>query len=70
MTSLQATAAVFVAALKAMPSAVREQVVLEIIRDNRLREDMIDLAVAAKRARSRSRPLKKFLSGIAAGNLR
>lgn len=64
MTTTQATAQVFLAAFKTLPSKARNQVVLEIIRDKRLREDSIDLAIAEERVKESSRPPRKFLSEV------
>ena len=49
MTAKQATAQVFLTAFRALPRAEQSAFLFTIIRDRIFREDIIDLAIAAKR---------------------
>ena len=63
MTKTQrATADVFLTALKALPKAERDAVVLRIARDKAFTRDILDLAVIADRRGERSRPFREYLS--------
>lgn len=57
MTRTQATASVFVTALKALPKGERDAVVQAIARDKSLRGDPLDLAIIEER---RSEPARAF----------
>ena len=58
----RATADVFLTALKALPKAERDAVVLRIARDKAFARDILDLAVIADRRGERSRPFREYLS--------
>ena len=60
--SQQATAQVFIMAFRILPQAVKNQVVLSMMSDKRLREDFTDLAIAQERAEEPCRPFREFLS--------
>jgi hypothetical protein len=62
MTRTQATAEVFLTAFRALPKRHREAVLLGIAEDERLREDLMDLATIAKRRREPSRPFREYLA--------
>jgi len=62
MTPTEATADVFFAALKALPKAERDAVLVRIARDKVLRHDMLDLATIADRRDEPSRPFRDYLS--------
>ena len=63
MTRAQrATADVFLTALKALPKAERDAVVVRIARDKAFARDILDLAVIADRRGERSRPFREYLS--------
>jgi hypothetical protein len=58
----QATADVFLTALKALPKRERDAVVVRIARDKAFARDILDLAVIADRRGERSRPFREYLS--------
>lgn len=62
MTNAQATAEVFLTALKALPKAERDAVLVRIARDKAFAQDILDLAVIADRRKEPSRPFREFLS--------
>lgn len=63
MTKAQrATADVFLTALKALPKAERDAVVVRIARDKAFARDILDLAMIAKRRSEPSRPFREYLS--------
>ncbi|MCH7527389.1 MAG: hypothetical protein IID39_08130 [Planctomycetes bacterium] len=62
MTKTQcATADVFLTALKALPKAERDAVVVRIARDKTFARDILDLALIADRRGERSRPFREYL---------
>jgi len=61
MKSQGMTAEVFLTAFRTMPKKEQNLFLMEIIKDSRLREDLIDIAIAENRARDRGRPFKEFL---------
>lgn len=60
--SQQATADVFLTALKALPKAERDAVVATIARDKAFARDILDLALIADRQGESSRPFREYLS--------
>ncbi len=63
MTKAQAaTADVFITALKALPKAERDAVLVRIARDKAFARDILDLALIAERRREPSRPFREYLS--------
>lgn len=62
MTTSQATAEVFMTALRALPKEERQAVLALITDDEQLREDLFDLAVFAERRNESSRPFREFLA--------
>ena len=63
MTRAQrATADVFLTALKALPRAERDAVVVRIARDKAFARDILDPALIGKRRSEPSRPFRKYLS--------
>ncbi len=63
MTRAQrATADVFLTALKALPKAERNAVVVRIARDKTSARDILDLAVVADRRGEGSRPFREYPS--------
>ena len=63
MTTREATAGVFLTALRALPKKDREAVLAKIASDDKLREDLFDLALIAQRRKEPTRPFRKYLSG-------
>ena len=63
MTKAQrATADVFLTALKALPTAERDAVVVRIARDKSFARDILDLALITERRGERSRAFRDYLS--------
>ncbi len=63
MTRTQrATADVFLTALKALPKAERDAVVVRIARDKAFARDILDLALITERRGERSRPFRDYLA--------
>ena len=62
MTSLQATAEVFLTALRALPKKERQAVLTRIAEDDELREDLLDLALLAERRDEPSRPFREYMA--------
>lgn len=62
MTTTQATAEVFLTALRALPKKQRDAVLTRIAEDKGLREDLLDLALIASRRNEPSRPFRKYLA--------
>jgi len=62
MTASQATAEVFMTALRALSRKQREAVLASIANEPDLREDLLDMALLAKRRREPSRPLRTILA--------
>jgi hypothetical protein len=63
MTAPEATADVFLMALRALPKKDREAVLAKIANDDDLREDLFDLTLIAHRRKEASRPFRKYLHG-------
>ncbi len=55
------TAGVFLTAFRTMPKKEQNIFLSEIIKDSRLREDLIDIAIAESRAKNKGRPFREFL---------
>ena len=62
MTRAEATAEVFLTALRALPKREREAVLSGIAEDERLREELFDLALIAARRKEPSRPFREYLA--------
>lgn len=62
MTSSQATAEIFLTALRALPKKEREAVLSGIAEDDALREDLLDLALLAERRDEPSRPFREYVA--------
>jgi hypothetical protein len=63
MSASQATAEVFLTALKAMSKKEQSAVLAGIVQDKNLREDLLDLALIAKRRNESSRSFRQYLAG-------
>ena len=64
MAPYQATAEVFMTAFKAMPSRERSTFLTNLLKDNSLREDILDIAIATKRSQEKTKPFRSFLKSI------
>ncbi len=62
MTTTEATAEVFLTALRALPKKQRDAVLARIAEDDDLREDLLDLALIAQRQDEPSRPFRDYLT--------
>lgn len=56
-----ATAEVFLTAFKTLTKKEQGIFLAEVMKDKRLREDLIDIAIAESRSKDRSRPFRDFL---------
>ncbi len=61
MRAQGATAEVFLTAFKTLPKKEQDIFLSEILKDKKLREDLIDIAIAASRSRDKSRSFRDFL---------
>jgi hypothetical protein len=61
MTVSQATAEVFLTALRALPEEERQTVLARIVEDEQWQDDLKDLAVFSQRRNESSRPFREFL---------
>ena len=62
MTKTDATAEVFLTALKALPRAERDAVLVRIARDKAFARDLLDLALIERRRHEPSRPFCDYLA--------
>ena len=62
MRHAEATAEVFLTALRALPKKQRQAVLCGIADDDELREDLLDLALIAERRYEPSRPFRECLA--------
>lgn len=56
-----AAATVFLNAFKTLPRNEQNIFLTEILKDSRLREDLIDIAIAENRAKAKSRRFRDFI---------
>ena len=56
-----ATAEVFLTAFRTLARKEQDIFLSSILKDKRLREDLIDIAIAEMRAKDKSRPFRDFL---------
>ena len=61
MKAKGATAEIFLTAFKTLPQKEQDVFLSSILKDKRVREDMIDIAIAESRAKDKSRPFRDFL---------
>ena len=66
MTKIEATAEVFWTAFKALPKKEQDAIVIRLVQDRKLREDLIDIAIAMERKDEPTRPLADVLQEIEA----
>ena len=62
MTDAEATAEVFLKALKALSKEERDAVLVRIARDKTMAKDLIDLALVEERREETSRPFREYLA--------
>ena len=61
VTTQGMTAEVFLTAFKTMPKKEQNIFLSKIVKDSRLREDIIDIAIAENRAKDKGRSFREFL---------
>ena len=61
MRARGSTAEVFLAAFKTLTKKEQDIFLSEVLKDKKLREDMIDIAIAEDRSRDKSRSFRGFL---------
>ena len=61
MKAQGATAEVFLTAFRTLPRKEQDIFLSEVMKDKKLREDLIDIAIAEGRARDKSRSFRDFL---------
>ncbi|MDP2167287.1 MAG: hypothetical protein Q8J64_03020 [Thermodesulfovibrionales bacterium] len=61
MKTKGATAEVFYTAFKTMPKKEQNVFLVKVLKDERLREDLMDIAIAEGRVKSKSRRFRDFL---------
>ena len=62
MKTKGATAEVFLTAFRTLKKEEQDIFLTSLMKDEALREDMIDIAIAAKRSKEKGRPFKEFLA--------
>ena len=62
MTHTDATAEVFWTAFRVLPRKEQQAVLQRLLKEESLRQDLIDLAVIENRRREPSRPLREYLA--------
>jgi len=67
MAPYQAIAEIFMTAFKALPAKERNTFLAKLLKDNSLREDIMDVAIAMKRGREKTKPFREFLKSISKG---
>ncbi|HWR58524.1 MAG TPA: hypothetical protein VN328_06520 [Thermodesulfovibrionales bacterium] len=61
MRAQGATAEVFLTAFKTLTKKEQDMFLSEVMKDKKLREDLIDIAIAESRAKDKGRSFKDFL---------
>lgn len=61
MKTKGAKAEVFLTAFRTLPREEQNIFLTEVLKDKRVREDLIDIAIAESRLKDKSRPFKDFL---------
>ncbi len=61
MKAQEATAEVFLTAFKTLTKKEQDIFLSKVLKDKKIREDMIDIAVAQSRSRDKSRSFRDFL---------
>ena len=61
MAPYQATAEIFMTAFKALPTKERSSFLTKLLKDNSLREDIFDIAIAVKRSHEKTKSFRAFL---------
>lgn len=61
MARADALAKVFLTALRSLPKAGRERILLSLVKDKTLRRDLMDLAVIEERKAEPSRSFRNYL---------
>ena len=64
MTAREATAEVFWTAFRTLPKADREAVIQRLLRDRRMREDLIDIVTALQRQHEKGIPYERVRADL------
>ena len=64
MTPAEATAEVFLTAFLSLPHEEQDSFLAKLLKKKRLREDVIDLAIAEERNREKTSPFEKVVADI------
>jgi hypothetical protein len=67
MTPAEATAEVFLTAFLSLPHQEQDTFLAKLLKNKRLREDVIDLAISEKRRHEKTRPFEKVVASIRKG---
>ena len=67
MTPTEATAEVFLTAFQSLPHREQDTFLMKLLKNKRLREDLIDLAIAEERSHEKTRPFEKVVADIRKG---
>ena len=59
MSKTEAIAEVFITAFKSLPQQEKETIIEKLLKDLKLREDLIDIVTALKRRKEKSIPYEK-----------
>ncbi len=62
MKSKGATAEVFLTAFNSLKREEQDIFLTSLLKDKKMREDLIDIAIAEERAKDKSRPFRAFLA--------
>lgn len=61
MTETEAVAEVFLTAFKSLPRAQRDEVLSGIVKNRKLRHDLLDMAAIEERRSEKERPFREYL---------
>ncbi len=61
MKTKGAMSQIFLMAFKSIPKKEQDIFLLEVLKDKRLREDLIDIAIAESRIKAKGKPFRDFL---------
>lgn len=64
MTAKEAVADIFMTAFRALSPGEQDAILAKMVKDQELREDLIDLAVAEARSHERPRSFQTFIAEI------
>ncbi len=62
MKAAQSRAEIYLMALESLPKAEKKAVITRLLEDERLREDILDIALIQQRRGESSRPFREYLA--------